>query len=68
MVKILKSEDFINEKANTKEIIVATDDTIEDIIFKEVEENGFRADLRHIDVSQVTDMSKLFYRALSKDY
>ena len=68
MMKILKSEDFINEKANTKEIIVATDDTIEHIIFKEVDENGFRADLRHIDVSQVTNMSKLFFRALSNDY
>lgn len=68
MVKILKSEDFINEKANTKEIIVATNDTIRRIIYKEIAENGFRADLRHIDVSQVTDMSELFYRALSYDY
>jgi len=42
--------------------IIATDDTIEDVVRKEIERLGLNADLNHIDVSQVTDMMGLFGR------
>ncbi len=40
--------------------IIATDDSIEDIVLQEIVRLGIKADLNHIDVSQVTDMSGLF--------
>ena len=41
--------------------IIATDETIEDIVNAEIERLGNNADLNHIDVSQVTEMRGLFY-------
>ena len=42
------------------EKIIATDDTIQSIVEQEILRLGYYADLNHIDVSQVTDMSDLF--------
>ena len=41
--------------------IIATNETIKKIVKSEIERLGKNADLNHIDVSQVTDMSYLFY-------
>ena len=41
--------------------IIATDETIEDIVNAEIERLGNNADLNHIDVCQVTEMRGLFY-------
>jgi len=63
--KMLK-DSLINEKEkkeNTKvdeEIIVATDKTIIDIVKSEIKRLGNNADLNHIDVSKVTNMSFVF--------
>ena len=43
--------------------IIATDETIEDIVNVEIERLGNNADLNHIDVSQVTDMSGMFFNS-----
>ena len=43
-----------------QEIIKATDSTIHDIVYTELDRLGLDADLNHIDVSEVTDMSELF--------
>ena len=40
--------------------IIATNETIKDIVKSEIARLGNNADLNHIDVSQVTDMSYLF--------
>ena len=40
--------------------IIATNETIKEIVKSEIERLGNNADLNHIDVSQVTDMSYLF--------
>lgn len=40
--------------------IIATNETIKEIVKSEIERLGNNADLNHIDVSQVTDMSHLF--------
>jgi surface protein len=44
----------------TERRILATDATIRDIVQQEIERLGNDADLNHIDVSEVTDMSELF--------
>ncbi len=41
-------------------VLVASNDTLADIVAKEIAAKGPRADLNHIDVSQVTNMSGLF--------
>ena len=40
--------------------IIATNETIKEIVKSEIKRLGNNADLNHIDVSQVTDMSHLF--------
>ena len=40
--------------------IIATNKTIKEIVKSEIKRLGNNADLNHIDVSQVTDMSYLF--------
>lgn len=51
----------MNMKSIVKpEKIIATDKTIHEIVRQEIKKYGFKADLNHIDVSQVTDMSNLF--------
>ena len=40
--------------------IIATNETIRKIVDSEIERLGNNADLNHIDVSQVTDMRRLF--------
>ena len=40
--------------------IIATNETIKEIVKSEIKRLGYNADLNHIDVSQVTDMSFLF--------
>lgn len=48
---------------NTKERIVATDDTIYKIVKEEIEKYGNKADLNHIDTNNVTKMSWMFYNS-----
>lgn len=43
-----------------KTTIVATDDTIHDVVPSEIRVLGPRADLNHVDVSKVTDMAAMF--------
>ena len=43
--------------------IIATDDTIRDIVEREIKKYGPNADLNHIDVSHVTDMCYMFYNS-----
>ena len=44
-----------------QDVIVATDATIKQIVRDEIARLGTNADLNHIDVSKVTDMTNLFY-------
>lgn len=44
-----------------KSTIEATDETIGEIVKDELDKFGHNADLNHIDVSEVTDMTYLFY-------
>ena len=48
------------EAVKAEPIIVATDKSIKEIVNSEIERLGNNADLNHIDVSQVTDMRRLF--------
>jgi len=51
-----------NKKVIRKQdVIVATDETIGQIVGDEIKRLGKHADLNHIDTSQVTDMTNLFY-------
>lgn len=43
--------------------IVVTNDTIREVVAKEIEHLGLQANLNHIDVSLVTDMSSLFEKS-----
>ena len=47
-------------KAKEQEQLVATDNTIKNIVNSEIKKLGKNADLNHIDVSQVTNMVGLF--------
>ena len=49
-----------NYTQNVRERIIATDDTLNDIISQEIRKYGTNADLNHIDVSNVTNMSYMF--------
>ena len=40
--------------------IIATDNTLKDIIYEEIEKYGYKADLNHIDVSNVKFMNCMF--------
>lgn len=42
------------------EKIIATNDTLRQIIIEEIDRLGVDANLNHIDTSQVTDMSAVF--------
>ena len=44
-------------------IILATDDTLKDIIKTEVKRFSLNADLNHIDVSNVTNMDSMFWNS-----
>ena len=57
--QILKNRGYILE-ADTRERIIATDETIGKIVKQEIEKYGNHADLNHIDVSNVTDMESMF--------
>jgi hypothetical protein len=46
------------------EKIIATDKTIKEIVKNEIKRLGKNANLNHIDTSQVTDMSYLFYNTI----
>lgn len=49
-----------NYTQNVRERIIATNDTLNDIISQEIEKYGTSADLNHIDVSNVTSMTRVF--------
>ena len=51
---------LVKDLKKIKQVIIATDDTIKDIVESEIKRLGNNADLNHINVSQVTDMSDLF--------
>ena len=51
-----------------EEVIKATDDTIRDILKEEIKRLGENADLDHIDVSEVTNMSYLFLNSHFNGY
>ena len=59
--------EYIISKNTKKYAIKATDATIKKIVKDELDRLGHDADLNHIDVSEVTDMNKLFSCA-EKDY
>jgi hypothetical protein len=62
---VIKS--FINKyikKFNVKESIIAHDKNhLENLIQQEIKLHGYKCDLNHIDVSNITDMSRLFYKS-----
>ncbi len=60
--KEINNESFadLNEEDDKREMIVATDKNIKEVVIQQIEELGDDADLNHIDVSQVTNMYKLF--------
>ena len=58
---LIRASRFLNE--DTEERIVADDSNIYDIVSEELEKLGDRANLNHIDVSQVTNMEDLFYES-----
>jgi hypothetical protein len=43
--------------------IIATEKNVHAFVFSEIQQNGNNADLNHIDVSGVTDMTSLFFRS-----
>ena len=49
-----------NYTQNVRERIIATNDTLRNIILQEIKKYGTNADLNHIDVNNVTDMSSIF--------
>lgn len=49
-----------NYTQNVRERIIATNDTLRNIISQEIKKYGTNADLNHIDVNNVTDMRQLF--------
>ena len=51
---------FISNRIKRSYYIKATDETIKEIVKDELNRLGHNADLNHIDVSEVTDMSYLF--------
>lgn len=67
--------DFINEKLiinkNTKfkkyNYHPKDKNELQDIVNKLIKERGNKADLNDIDTSEITDMSKLFYRSSSME-
>ena len=58
---LIRASRFLNE--DTEERIVADDSNIKEIVSEELEKLGDRANLNHIDVSQVTNMEDLFYES-----
>lgn len=52
--------EFLISKTKRPNIIHATNQTIKEIVKDELDKLGHNADLNHIDVSQVTNMSDLF--------
>lgn len=63
--KIFESfDDFLLKSKN--DVIVATDETIRDIVKQEVKRLGNNADLNHIDTSKVTLMHALFKKSAPK--
>jgi len=52
--------DSLNEAIKHQDVIIATDDNIHQIVEDEIDRLGDKADLNHIDVSKVTNMSGVF--------
>lgn len=53
-------DEYLSTKVAKSSIIKATNETIHQIVKNEVDRLGHDCDLNHIDVSEVTDMSRLF--------
>lgn len=54
--------EYLLSKTNkrTLDTIKATNDTIKDLVIRELEKQGEEADMNHIDVSEVTNMTNVF--------